>query len=160
METNNQESPQVHFIRINAKNVSDVCKLSDTLTTAQQKMVADNARSIAQSHCSENSWMRAIYADETLVGFILVHFGSDFDDGIDCPGAFLWRFMIALPYHRKGYGKKALQRLISELKAMGYQELYTSCGVGEASPERFYKDFGFQPTGEFYNDEIELVYKF
>ncbi len=160
METTNQSSPQVHFVRINSINVSDVCNLSDTLTKAQQKMVADNARSIAQAHCSENTWMRAIYVDETLAGFIMVHFGSDFEDGIDCPGAFLWRFMIALPYQGKGYGKKTLQRLILELKAMGYQELYTSCGKGEASPEAFYRGFGFLPTGEFYDDEIEFVYKF
>jgi diamine N-acetyltransferase len=160
MENSNKPTPEIHFVRINSSNVSDVCELSDTLTIAQRKMVADNAKSIAQAHCSENSWMRAIYADKIPVGFILMHYGSDFEDGIDCPGAFLWRFMIALPFQGKGYGKKAMERLITELRAKGYQELYTSCGLGEASPEGFYKGFGFVPTGDFYDDEIELVLKF
>jgi len=160
MENSKQSGQEIHFERIKSSNVSDVCELSDTLTSVQRRMVADNARSIAQAHCSENCWMRAIYADKVLVGFILMHFGSDFEDGIDCPGAFLWRFMISLPFQGKGYGKKALLRLIQELKTKGYKELFTSCGQGEASPEGFYKDFGFMPTGEFYDDEIELIISF
>ena len=160
MKPTDQDSPQIHFKQINSGNVLDVCDLSETLSSDQRKMVADNARSIAQASCSKNSWIRAIYADETPVGFIMVHFGSDFEDGIDCPGAFLWRLMIAYPFQGMGYGHKALIRLINELKAKGYQELYTSCGLGEASPESFYKRLGFTPTGEYYGDEIELVYRF
>jgi diamine N-acetyltransferase len=153
-------APNIHFERITAKNVVQVCKLSETLTPAQRVMVADNALSIAQAHCSENAWMRAIYADDVLIGFLSLHTGSDYDDGIDCPGVFLWRFMIAAPYQGKGYGKQALHRLLAQLSAQGVRELYTSCGQGEGSPESTYKQLGFSPTGEMYGDEIELVLRF
>jgi diamine N-acetyltransferase len=123
-------------------------------------MVTDNAISIAQAHCSENAWMRAIYADNELVGFIMLHTGSDYDDGIDCAGVFLWRFMIAGPYQGKQYGRQAIERLLAHLRAQGIPELYTCCGLGEQSPEEFYKHLGFTPTGEMYGDEIELVLKF
>ena len=160
MEPSDQDNPQIHFKQINSGNVLAVCDLNKTLPANQRRMVADNARSIAQASCSENSWVRAIYADDMLIGFIMVHFGSDFEDGIDCPGAFLWRLMIAYPFQGKGYGNKAISRLMNELKARGYRELYTSCGLGEASPEGFYIRIGFTPTGEYYGDEIELVYRF
>lgn len=149
-------APDVHFQRITAKNVLAVCQLSETLTPQQRKMVADNAISIAQAHCSENAWMRAIYASDTLIGFVLLHTGSDYEDGIDCPGVFLWRFMIAGPHQGKRFGRQAMQRLLAHLKAQGIPELYTSCGQGEASPEGFYRRLGFLPTGEMYGDEIEL----
>ena len=153
-------APDIHFVRITARTLGAVCKLSETLTPGQRHMVADNVRSIAQAHFSENAWFRAIYADETPVGFIMLHYGSDYDDGIDCPGALLWRFMIARPFQGKGYGAAALRRLFTQLRSQGYHELYTSCGQGEESPEGFYRRLGFTPTGGHYGDEIELLLKF
>ncbi len=152
-------NPDVHFVRITARTVEAVCALSETLTPQQRMMVTDNAISIAQAHFSEDAWMRAICAGDTLVGFILLHYGSDYDDGIDCPGVFLWRLMIAGPYQGKGYGRRAMQRLLGQLRSQGVRELYTAAGQGEASPEGFYRRFGFEPTGETYGDEIELLLK-
>lgn len=149
--------PDVHFKRITARSVRAVCELSQTLAPAQRRMVAHNGDSIAQAHYSENAWVRAIYADEELVGFIMLHIGSDYDDGIDCPGVFLWRFMIAGPHQGLGYGRRALERLADQLRALGVPELHTSCASGEASPEGFYRKLGFVPTGEWYDEEKELV---
>lgn len=149
--------PTIHFARITARTVRSVCDLSETLTPQQRKMVSDNAVSIAQAHFSDNAWLRAVNADDTPIGFILLHIGSDFDDGIDCPGVFLWRFMIARPYQGKGYGALAMQSLFAHLRAQGVRILFTSCGQGDASPEGFYRKLGFTPTGETYGDEIELA---
>ena len=151
--------PVIHFERITARTVVPVCRLSQTLTPVQKKMVTDNALSIAQAHFSDNAWFRAIYADETLVGFLMLHIGSDYADGIDCPGVFLWRFMIAGPYQGQGYGREAVALLLRHLQAQGVPELYTSCEVGAGSPEGFYRKCGFVPTGEYYGDEIEWVYR-
>lgn len=63
--------------------------------------------------------------------------GSDYDDGIDCPGVFLWRFQY--------------------LEGLGVPLLYTSCGQGETSPEGFYRGPGFSPTGDCYGDQPEFV---
>ena len=149
--------PDIHFMSITATTMNQICDLSETLSPAHRKMVADNVRSIAEAHFSPSAWMRAVYADEAPIGFILTHTGSDYEDGIDCPGVFLWRFMIAEPFQGKGYGKRALERLIQQLKAMGIPRLYTSCGQGEGSPEGFYRKLGFISTGDHYGHEIELV---
>lgn len=154
------DQPVIHFRRITSANVYAVCKLSDTLSEQHRRMVANNAYSIAEGSVASNTWYRAIYADDALVGFLMTHTGSDFEDGIDCPGVFLWRLMIAAPFHGKGYGRRALERLIGELRAQGVRALYTSCGQGEGSPEGFYRKLGFVPTGGMYDDEVELLLKF
>jgi len=150
---------EVSLRRITSQTVSDICDLSETLGEAQRNKVADNAMSIAEAHFSENAWFRAVYADEVPVGFVMLHIGSDYDV-IDCPGAFLWRFMIAGPFQRMGFGEKAIALVAREMKARGFAELFTSYGLGEASPEGFYKRLGFATTGETYDDEVEAVLTF
>jgi diamine N-acetyltransferase len=159
MDTETTEIPQdeIHFERITARTVLEICRLSETLPPEQREVVADNAVSIAQGHFSENAWMRAIYAGEQPVGFIMLHIGSDWADGIDCPGVFLWRLMIAAPYQNRGVGRGAIRLLIRHLRALGVPALYTSYHLGEGSPERFYQGLGFVPTGETYGDEPEVV---
>ncbi|MBN2007701.1 MAG: GNAT family N-acetyltransferase [Anaerolineae bacterium] len=156
-DTYKETTPDIHFMRITVTTLNQICDLSETLSPVQRRMVADNVRSIAEAHFSESVWMRAVYADETPIGFIMTHTGSDYEDGIDCPGVFLWRFMIAGPYQGKGYGQRAIEKLIQHLRAMGIPLLYTSCGQGEGSPEGFYRTLGFTPTGGHYDDEIELI---
>ena len=147
---------QIHFKSITSQNVLAICNLNATLSNEQRKSVADNAVSIAQGTFSKNSWMRAIYYKDMPVGFIMCHIGSDWEDGIDCPGVFLWRLMIAGPFQGRGYGKRAVELLIQHLKALGIPELYTSYQLGEGSPEEFYKKLGFTPTGDHYGDEPEV----
>jgi len=143
-------------MRITASTFKKICDLSKTLPAPQRNMVADNVYSIAEASFSDSAWFRAIYADENRIGFIMTHTGSDYEDGIDCPGVFLWRFMISKSFQRKGYGRKALEKLNQHLKAMSIPGLYVSFGQGEGSPEGFYRHLGFTPTGDTYGDEIEL----
>jgi diamine N-acetyltransferase len=150
-------NPFIHFRRITCTTLNEVCALSRTLPPDQRGMMADNVVSVDESHYSPSAWLRAVYADETPIGLFMTHTGSDVEDGINCPGVFLWRFMIARPYQGKGYGKKALEKLILHLKAMGIPLLFTSCGQGKGSPKGFYRKMGFLPTGGHYDNEIELV---
>jgi diamine N-acetyltransferase len=159
MEENSERRPVIHFERITARTVRQICKLSETLTPQQRTMVAENALSIAQAHFSESAWVRAIYADDTPIGFLMLHIGSDYADGIDCPGVFLWRFMVSGPHQGKGYGREAIDLLVEHLRAQGVPELYTSYRGVEGGPEGFYTKLGFVPTGGRYGDEIEVVYR-
>lgn len=143
---------QVSLREITAETVRQICKLSDTLSPAQQRMVAPNGQSIAQAHFEPKAWFRAIYADETPVGFIMLY------DDPDEPEYFLWRFMLAGPYQRLGFGRQAIALLLDYIRTRpGARELLTSCGEGEGSPEGFYARLGFQRTGEMLDDEVVLV---
>ncbi|HAA85521.1 MAG TPA: N-acetyltransferase [Kosmotogaceae bacterium] len=153
------KSPNIHFREIDAETVIDVCRLSDTLKDHQKRHVASNAVSIAQAHFDNDAWFRAIYADDALVGFIMLDFGSDDDKDVDRPAAFLWRFMIGGEFQGKNYGKLAMERLFEQLRQQGYSELKTSCSTDDNGPLNFYKGLGFVEDGEWYDDEIGLSRK-
>jgi len=152
---NKQEANQrveVSLREITSETVIPICKLSETLSEQQQKMVAPNAVSIAQAHFSDKAWFRAIYADDTPVGFIMLY------DDSEKAEYFLWRLMIAGPYQGKGYGRKAIDLLIEYVKTRpGASELLTSYVPIEGGPEEFYRKLGFEPTGDV--DDGEIVVK-
>jgi diamine N-acetyltransferase len=136
---------------ITEETVVAICKLSDTLSEQHQKMVAPNAISIAQAHYNQHAWFRAIYADETPVGFIMLY------DNPEEPEYFLWRLMIAGPYQGIGYGSKAVQSLIEYVRQRpGASELLVSCVEGEGSPEGFYAKLGFKRNGEILGEEVVM----
>jgi diamine N-acetyltransferase len=117
----------------------------------QKDFVASNAVSIAQAHFEpEAAWFRAIYADETPVGFVMVD-----DDPVNEEYG-LWRFMIDQRYQGLSFGRRALQLVIDHIKTRpGAKEFFTSCVPGDGSPCPFYEKMGFVYTGEV--DDGELV---
>jgi diamine N-acetyltransferase len=117
----------------------------------QEQFVAPNAVSVAQAYFDrEVAWFRAIYADDTPVGFLMLY------DDPDEPEYFLWRFMIDARYQNLGFGWQALERLGEHVRTRpGAQSLGTSCVPEEGGPGPFYERFGFRYTGE--EDEGELV---
>lgn len=129
-----------------------ICMLSDTLRPPQAYMVAPNVMSLAQAHFNEHAWFRAIYAGKAPVGFLMIV------DDDQTPEYFLWRFMIASYCQGRGYGRGAIERLVEYVRTRpGARELGVSCGVGEGSPEGFYRQVGFVPTGKMEGDEMVLV---
>ncbi|MCK5247040.1 GNAT family N-acetyltransferase [Candidatus Bipolaricaulota bacterium] len=117
----------------------------------QEKMVAPNAVSIAQAHFNEKAWFRGIYADDTPVGFVMLY------DDPDTPQYFLWRLMIAGPQQGKGYGRKAMERLIEYVRGRpGATELKASYMPIPGGPWPFYQSLGFEPTGEMEGDEVVI----
>ena len=142
---------EVSLREITAETVREVCRLSDTLTPPRKYMVAPNAISIAQAHFSEHAWFRAIYADDTPVGFLMLY-----DDPQE-PEYFLWRLMIAGPHHGKGFGRRAIALLADHVRTRpGAAVLETSCGQGPGSPEGFYRKLGFERNGKVIGEEVGL----
>lgn len=89
----------------------------------------------------------------------MLHYGSDWVDGIDCPGVFLWRLLNLGHHQGKGLGTAAVNLLIVHLRALGTPELYTSYHLRDGGPEAFYRKLGFIPTGNYYGEEPEVVLK-
>ncbi len=143
---------EVSLREVTAETVRAVCRLSDTLVPPKKYMVAPNAVSIAQAHFEEHAWFRAIYADETPVGFLMLY------DDPEEPDYFLWRLMIAGPHHGKGFGRRAVELLVNYVRTRpGATVLETSCGEGPGNPEGFYRKLGFVRSGKTYDHEVGLV---
>ena len=121
----------------------------------QEDFVAPNSVSIAQAHFDDKAWFRAIYADETPVGFVML-----FDDS-EKPFYYLWRYMIDAKYQGRGYGRLALNLLIDYVKTRpGAKELLVTYVPGEGSPEKFYEKLGFVNTGVEHDGEMEMKLTF
>ena len=117
----------------------------------QNMMVADNATSIAQAHFSKYAWFRAIYADETPVGFLMLY------DDPEKPEYFLWRLMIDAEHQHRGYGRQAVERLIDYVRTRpNASELLVSAVPVEGGPTPFYESMGFRLTGEVEDGEEVL----
>lgn len=140
--------PDVTLREITAETVRAVCRLE--VHPDQTGFVAPNAVSIAQAHFEPKAWFRAVYAGDEPVGFAMLYVDTE------KPEYFLWRFMIAGEHQGKGYGRRALNRVVEHVRALpGARELRSSYVPGDRGPRDFYLRYGFEETGEV--DEGEHV---
>jgi len=126
----------------------------------QKNFVANNTHSLAQAWLYyENAKPFAIYNDDEMVGFVML--AMDYNGGAAKGICDLWRFMIDKKYQRKGFGKAAMEAVISYVKEeFDYKKIMTSFVQGNTSAENLYKSFGFVPNGEFDGDEIVMILDF
>ena len=142
---------------VNNDNFRVITKLSDTLSDDQKKCVAPNVYSLAQAYLNlDHAWPRAIYLDDTPIGFIMLDINPD-DIPNDENAYYLWRFMIASDHQGKGYGKDALDLIIQKCIEDQKDYLYSSCAMHGDMPYQFYIKYGFIDTGIF--DDGEEVLK-
>ena len=134
---------------VTQETLRPILKLSSTLKPNQDKMVAPNAVSIAEAHFCDKAWFRAIYADDTPVGFVMLY------DDPEKALYYLWRLMIGGEHQGKGYGRKAMELLIDHVRTRpNATELKTSYVPIEGGPKPFYLGLGFEPTGEMDGEEV------
>ena len=139
----------VSLREITQETVNSILNLR--VTKEQEQFVASNAVSIAQAYFSEEAWFRAIYADETPVGFLML------SDQPDKGEYFLWHFMVDAQHQGKGYGRRALELLIDHVKTRpNAKELFLSHVPGAGSPEGFYRKLGSEHTGEKAGEELVM----
>jgi diamine N-acetyltransferase len=140
---------KVSLREITADTVREICNLA--VREDQVKFVAPNAVSIAQAYFSKTVWIRAIYADDTPVGFAMLH------DEPEKPEYYLWRFMIDARWQHLGFGHQALGLVVEYVKGRpGASELLTSVHQADGGPQPFYEKFGFALTGEEEDGEAML----
>jgi len=137
----------ISFKAVTNENFRSIIKLSDTLTEAQKKCVAANLTSLAQAYLNQDTaWPRAIYLDDTPIGFIMLHINPTEVPSEDQPALYLWRLMIAKDYQNKGYGKQVLDILIQKCRDEKKKTLYLSCEMLDEMPYQFYIKYGFIDT--------------
>jgi diamine N-acetyltransferase len=137
---------KVSLQEITADTVRDICDLS--VREEQRQFVAPNSVSMAQAYFSRHAWFRAIYADDTPVGFLML------EDQPEKPEYYLWRFMVDARYQGMGFGRQALEILIEYVKTRpNATELLTSVHVAEGGPQEFYERMGFALTGDWEEGE-------
>ncbi|NHM32927.1 GNAT family N-acetyltransferase [Neobacillus terrae] len=92
----------------------------------------------------------AIYADETMVGFIMHAYEEDTPNMYWING-----FLIDERYQGKGYGKAAMLEIIHWIKTKfpQCQEIRLTVYKDNEAARKLYKNLGFLPTGEVLGEE-------
>jgi diamine N-acetyltransferase len=143
---------------ITDSNHAEVLRLA--VTPEQSEFVDGVAASLeeAADTPAAHPWFRAIYADETPVGFIMI------TDGIPAGHPeyewpyYLWRLLIDAGHQRRGYGTAALDLVVEYVRGRpGALELVTSAVPGDGSPMSFYERSGFHATGGMLDGEHVYV---
>jgi diamine N-acetyltransferase len=152
-ENNVTKSSAITLKEITSETVRIICSLS--VRDDQKKFIAPNAISIAQAYFSKHAWFRAIYADDTPIGFLML------EDQPEIPEYYLWRFMIDRRYQGFKFGSRAMNLLIEHVKNRpNATELITSVLQEKGGPQGFYEKLGFELTGEYEEGEAILQLKF
>lgn len=145
-----EETPTVSLRVVNDDNVGDIIDLS--VSDDQTQFVAPNVHSLAQAFATTMVWVRAVYADDTPVGFVML---SDDDEQ---PRYYVWRFMIDQRYQGNGYGRDAMTLVHEYVRTRpGGDKVYLSYIPSEGGPEHFYKGLGYKDTGLIHDGETVAV---
>ncbi|MFO7618166.1 MAG: GNAT family N-acetyltransferase [Thermoplasmata archaeon] len=117
------------------------------------KRTDPNLWSLAQMHVYKGSRIRAIYADDIMVGgmFYAPSLAPEHPER-----AWLTRFMIDQRHQGKGHGRKAMLMLFDRVKAENPKA--TRLGLSY-EPENtlaaaLYKSLGFEETGKVVNGQV------
>jgi GNAT superfamily N-acetyltransferase len=124
--------------------------LSLRVAPGQERFVSSVRKSLddAVAYPEGNAWYRAVYADDTPVGFVMVSWNVTPRPPDIIGPWFLWKLLIDRDHQGHGYGAEAVRHVAATVRAEGAAELLTSYVPGSGGPAGFYERLGFVPTGE------------
>lgn len=144
---------EIQLKAVTRQNFDDVTDLR--LLGHQRDYVASNAYSIAQASFYPEMQARAIYAGGDLVGFLMY-----VDMALEGqPGEFgVWRLMVDILHQGKGYGRKALQLALAEIRARGgVRKIWISYQPDNTRARDLYASMDFVETDIDEDGEMNAV---
>lgn len=142
----------VELREITKENIDEVLVLR--VTENQEKYVSSAACSLAQAYVyRETAFPFAVYADESIVGFIMMGFYEARNQYT------LWKLLIDRKEQNKGYGREALKQGMEYVKnRFGADEIYTGVSLGNEKAKALYRSAGFRETGLIEDGMEEMKY--
>jgi diamine N-acetyltransferase len=145
---------RVELREVTPANRSEIEALA--VTSAQETFVASVAESLVEAAATPDAcpWYRAIYADGTPVGFVMISDNIPMGRPEYVGPYFLWRLLIDARYQRLGYGRAALDLIVAYVRTRPNSDrLFCSHVPGEAGPLGFYLKYGFVLTDDVHDGE-------
>ena len=125
------------------------------LAPGQERFVSHPVRSLAQAYVYRTQCQPfGIYAADKMVGYVMVIYDYD------VPEYDIWHMMIDESAQGKGYGRAALDRVIDYIRTKPFGDsgrVALTCSKDNSVALKLYRNMGFAPTGNEYEDEIELA---
>ena len=150
----------IELRKITGDNIDEVIALEVGEKQKEFVLETTNLRCFADAHMLNADGIPAtplaIYADETIVGFLMYiydtmdheSFGNEVFYGKK--SYFIWHNMIDKSYQGKGYGKLAFEKMLMDIETMPYGEAeYVNLfyHTSNVIAKRLYDSFGFVDTG-------------
>jgi diamine N-acetyltransferase len=147
---------------ITIDNWIECIELTPTEEQVKAGFVAANSLSLAQAHFEPWWQTQGIYADDVMVGFVM--YGTWPASGLpayypEMPVGqdFILRFMVDGRYQGKGYGRAALEQVITNIRQRpGAHTIHLSYEPENKGAAALYAALGFRPTGQMHGSEIEV----
>ena len=68
--------------------------------------------------------------------------------------------MIDVAHQRRGYGRQAVDLVLRYVSARPHaKRLLSSYIPGDDGPENFYQSYGFKPTGNMIEEDVEIEFE-
>lgn len=135
---------ELHFEPVEKNNRREMLRLR---TAPGQEGFVESVGECLEEADEYGNWRPVgIYHEHTLLGFAMYGFFEEYP-----PRGRVWldRLMIDERYQGKGYGKTALEGLVSQLRReYGCDEIYLSVVKENRQATRMYEKAGFQFIGE------------
>jgi diamine N-acetyltransferase len=146
LEPTVRQDARITLREITTENVNAILRLS--VKEHQKQLVASNAVSIAQAHFHPEAWFRAIYADDTPVGFVMLYDAHLGENPPQHDYYEVWRFMIDARYQGRGFGRRAMELVIAHVKTRpNATVLFLGHRRDPGNAGGFYQKLGFEYTG-------------
>ena len=141
----------IQLKEITSENFDHVLLLK--VSESQKDFVSSPVYSLAQAYVyRETAYPFAIYADSTVVGFMMLGYYKVKNQYT------LWKLLIDERFQNNGYGKESLKLGIHYLvNRFKVKEVFTGVAFGNDIAKNLYESFGFKETGN--RDEFQLEMK-
>jgi len=145
---------QIELRPVTHENWEACCSLE--LTSEQQEFLEPNVYSIAQAGFEPTLVMRAIYAADKLVGFLMYNSERE-----ELDGYWIYRLMVDHRYQGAGIGREAVRLLLKEMQQLPE----AACIVVGYHPDnhvahQLYAQLGFIDHGDRFGKEMAVRYTF
>ena len=157
----------IRFEEITNRNIWKVCMLEPF--EDQKDFVAENIQSLAEAYATRNEGNNAlplaVYADDTLIGFVMIGkgtVGNEEESELIKENYSLWRLMIYHKYQGKGLGKQTMDAVMALIRTFPFGEakkVWLSYEPENTRARKLYHQYGFVENGQMCGNEIVAVYE-
>ena len=157
----------IRFEEITNQNIWKVCMLEPF--EDQKDFVAENIQSLAEAYATRNEGNNAlplaVYADDTLIGFVMIGkgtVGNEEESELIKENYSLWRLMIDHKYQGQGLGKQTMDAVMALIRTFPFGEakkVWLSYEPENTRARKLYHQYGFVENGQMCGNEIVAVYE-